>query len=234
MASANKTVPMTTPICEFEWVTISGDGKDDLNDVPHYWITCVFDPDRVDKENTSEKRAKEHAAFLELLEDFWEEEKPAGSKYEIKGGIKDHKVKTDELDEEGDPVYESTGKKLIVVKTRTVIENKKKGTSNPKVIKVFNAKGTEIDLGSTLIGNGSRGRVGLALTTFINKKGSTIISSGLSFYLNTVQLAKLVAYTGQSMDAIDDDELEEDEQFEGAGEMGGIEDESDSAEVPRI
>lgn len=225
------TIVLNTPIGDLEWVTIDGAGKDDMNGVPHFWATLVLDPDGVD-ENTSEARKKEHSEFKSMLEKYWDDNKPKGN-YEIKGGIKPHKVPTGEKDEDGDNIYEETGKYQIVVKTKTQFEDKQ-GNIVDKKIKIFNAKGAEVSLGDKKIGNGSKGRIGLAMRVFTAGKGKAISAAGLSFYLNKIQLSKFVEYTGDGFDALDES-LEEGEDFEGIGEMGAVLEESSAqSEKPRL
>ena len=234
MANALPQVTMDTPVGELEWVTITGDGKPNMSGTPNYWATLVLDPNRVDP-TTSEKRAKSHKDFIDTLNFFWEENKPKG-KYEIKGGIKPHKIASDEKDENGDTVWKETGKFQITVKTGTTIKKRNSDKVDPKIIKVFNAQGAEVDMGNKRIGNGSKGRLGMVLTLFItNAPGTTkVMSSGLSFYLNRIQLVSLVEYSGGGFDAIDDDELEDGEQFAGAGEVGALAEESESSAKPRL
>ena len=221
MAQALPQVVLDTPIGNLEWVVITGQGKPNMNGVPNYWATLVLDPDRVDPE-TSEARAKSHADFIASVKHFWEENKPKG-KYEIKGGIKPHKIATDEKDENGDTIWKETGKITITAKTGISFKNKKTGEEVPKIIKVFNASGAELDMGNTRIGNNSRGRLNMVMTIFVTYAPGTtkVMSSGLSFYLNRIQLVKLVEYAGSTFDAVED-ELEDDENFGGPGEMTAV------------
>ena len=217
------TEAVNTPVGDLEWVIISGDGKEDINGDPKYQASLVLDPEN-----------EKHQAFLDKVDAFWEANKPQGFKGKTpsSNGLYPHKKDTGEKDENGDRIYEETGKTLLATKTGTTYKDGK-----TKVIKVFNAKGAEVSLGDKKIANGSRGRIGcvMAIYATTDKSGKTIVNAGVTFYLNSLQLSKFVEYAGAGFDALDDDEMEDEDSFEGVGDMGGISDEeSTQAEKPRL
>ena len=199
-----------SPIGELEWVFIDGDGKPDLQGVPKYQVDLVLEPEVAE-------------AFREKVMSFWEENKPKGAKEPKSTGLYPHKVKDEKASSEaGENVYTDTGKTVVRFKTNTQYQN-----GDPKVVKVFNSKGSEISLMGKKIGNGSRGRVNGAMDIYNVPSGK-----GVTFYLNGVQLSKFVEFTG----GVNFDELEDPdgEEFEGVpGNMGGIDNEEANNETER-
>ena len=117
----NKIERVTTGRGVLEWVTIDGEGKENLSGKLQYVANLVVDEDD---------------AILQKIADFWATNKPTGFKGEPKStGIYDHKVDTGETDEDGDKVYSFDGKKYIAFKTGTTFPD-----GFHKEIKIFNAK----------------------------------------------------------------------------------------------
>ena len=192
-------IAINSPIGELEWVTIDGEGKEDLQGKMKYTVTVVLEGDD----------AKEFKAQADA---FWDENKPKGAGKPKTTGYYDHKVKNvDKSKEAGEPVYDMTGRMALQFKTNTSFPN-----GNAKVVKVFNSKGAEVSLMGKKIGNGSRGRVGGAMGIYnVNKA-----SQGVTLYLNSVQLTKFVEYTGNSFDDISEGE---EDTFEGVEDgMGAV------------
>lgn len=233
--SKNPMESIDTPIGDLEWVIISGDGKEDLNGNPKYQVSVVLDPDN----NAS------HAAFIAKVHKFWDDNKPAGFKNTAAAkidkalintpssiGLYPHTEPTGEKDEEGKNIYKETGKTVLAMKTGTTYQD-----GSPKVIKVFNAKGAEVALGNKKIANGSRGRAGgmMAIYATTDKTGKTVVNAGVTFYLNKLQLTKFVEYSGDTFDAVEDEEGETFEGFPDDG-MGAISDEgsTEAQAVPRL
>ena len=196
-----------SPVGTLEWVHIDGDGKPDLQGVPKYQADVVLTPEQA-------------APFKEMVEQFWNENKPKGAKDAKSLGIYPHTVKDEEASKSaGENVYKETGNTVVRFKTGTTYQS-----GDPKVIKIFNSKGNEVSLQGKKIGNGSRGRVNGVMAIYnINKA-----TAGVTFYLNAIQLSKFVEFTGgANFDAIDED----DGGFEGVeGAPTAIEDE----ERPRL
>lgn len=199
-----------SPVGNLEWVIISGEGKENLSGAMQYKADLVLEGDAAE-------------ALKEKLQAFWEENRPKSITKPKSLGWYDHKVKTEEVDEEtGKPVYEETGKTVFSFKTATTF-----GDGKPKVVQVFNAKGAPVVLGEQKIGNGSKGRIDAAMDIYEVKapKGKSIIDAGVTLYLNAIQLSKFVAYAGgPSFDEIDgDEELGIEGHMDGIHEEGSAE-----------
>lgn len=192
------TEVIQTPVSDLEWVIISGEGKENLNGDMQYQASLVLDVENNEK----------HSAFKKQIDDFWAANKPQGFKGDEpdSNGLYPHKVPTGEKDEDGDNLYETTGKLILATKTKTTFAD-----GNEKKIKVFNSKGAEVNLGDKKIANGSRGRLGcvMAIYATTDKSGKKIINAGVTFYLNSVQLSKFVEYAGAGFDALEDEDGEE-------------------------
>jgi len=212
----NITKPIESPIGDLEWVIIEGEGKEDLAGNFKYQAALVLSGDSAN-------------AFQAEVNAFWDENKPAKIKEPKSLGYMPHKIPTGKEDEEGSKIYEETGKTSFLFKTGTAYAD-----GNPKVITVFNAKGAEVSLGAKKIGNGSRGRVKGAIAIYTVEKAGKILQAGVTFYLNAIQLAKFVEYAGGPRFAAIEDEGD----FEGVGDMGGIPDEStktsESSDKPKL
>jgi len=192
-----------SPVGNLEWVFIDGEGKADLQGNMKYSVNLVL------TEEDGEQ-------FKAVVNQFWEDNKPKGAKAAKSLGLYPHKTKDEAASKEaGENIYAETGKLIVTFKTGTTYQS-----GDQKIIKIFNSKGNEVSLMGKKIGNGSRGRVsGIMAIYNINKA-----TSGVTFYLDAIQLSKFVEFTGGTdFGAIDDDG----EGFEGVpGEMpGAIEDE---------
>lgn len=227
-----ETQKINTPVGDLEWVFIDGEGKEDLQGNQKYSVTVVLDPKQVDDKTTA-AQGKAAQAFLDSIDAFWAQFKPKSVSNPKSTGTYPHTVDSGEKDENGDRIYTETGKVQVVLKTGIAYTD-----GSPKVIKVFNAKGAEVNLMNKKIGNGSRGRVGgvMAIYELRNPKGK-IMDAGITFYLNSVQLSKFVEFTGG--DNFDELEDEDGDGFEGVGEMGGLpeepaEDKSTAKASPRL
>ena len=160
-----------SPVGELEWVFVDGEGKEDLQGNPKYQVDVVLTPEKAEP-------------FKALVDKFWEEHKPKGAKNAKSLGIYPHMVKDEKASTEaGENVYKETGNTVVRFKTNTTYQS-----GDPKVIKIFNAKGNEISLMGKKIGNGSRGRANGVMAIYnINKA-----TCGVAFYLNALQLSKFV------------------------------------------
>lgn len=210
----NKVI--ASPVGTLEWVIIDGDGKPDLNGTPKYQCDVVITPEQAE-------------SVKKLVADFWEENKPKGFKEPKSTGVYPHMVKDEEASKEaGENVYEETGNTVMRFKTGTTYVS-----GDPKVIKIFNSKGNEVSLQGKKIGNGSRGRVNGAMAIYTVQQQNKVISAGVTFYLNAIQLSKFVEWTGgASFTAMED---EEGDDFEGVeGVPGAIEDEQAAPAKPRL
>jgi hypothetical protein len=134
----------------------------------------------------------------------------------------------DEIDAEGDP----TGRVIFKFKTKATFEDKT-GKTIQKVVKLVDSKGEVIPLKKRpLVYAGTIGRVAFTVgTSFIAEEAKAY----LSFYLNEVQLRKLVtagAGGGSSAFEVDEEgEVDGDELDEYEGSTGGADDLNDDQDT---
>lgn len=174
MAKA-ESVQVKSPKGVLEWVIISGEGRPNKTGKLMYKATVVCDKD-----------APGVAAFQKQIDDFWKENKPAGVKANGFNtiGYRNHSVKTDKVDEEGDAIYEEDGRIEFFFSTGTTWPDGKQ-----KLIKVYNAKGREVNIGDKKIGNGSEGRISGNMALY-NVAGN----AGVNLYLSSVMITKFNEY----------------------------------------
>lgn len=195
-------VKIKSPKGELRWVTITGEGKENLSGKMQYVASVVID-----------ESVPEHKAFIDQVNEFWEDNKPA--KYNLapkSTGIYPLKEK----DADGNAV-EVPGKFYVQFKTGTTFQD-----GAEKVIATYNAKGKKVSLGSQTIGNGSVGIIAGSMGIYENKKGNAILNAGVTLYLDAIQITKFVPYEHDAgFTAQDDDEdgwTGEDDSFEGVTE----------------
>lgn len=190
MAKSTTIQQYKTPKCSMEWAFISGEGRENLKGIMQYVITAVLTVEQKDELET-------------VLDAFWKENKPKGVKEMKSNGLYPQMRKTDKTDEDGDPIKEPTGKWCLNFKTSTTWPDGK-----PNKVKVYNAKGGEVQLGDKKIGNGTEGRILGAYDIYaVKSKAGSITNAGITFYLNGVQVSKLVEFSAdQAPDAMDDEE----------------------------
>lgn len=188
------TQSINSPKGELRWIFITGEGKEDLNGNPRYSASIYFK-----KDDPALK------AFQKEVEAFWEANKPKTAKKAKSIGIyleleeKDSgKITISSITQPYDKDdYSETG--FVCINAWTGIANQ---DGSKKRVKTYNAKGSEVSLGSKTIGNGSIGRLGLVMGIYEN--GPNV---GVTLYLSGVQLTKFVEYSaGASFAADDDDE----------------------------
>lgn len=191
---AGKVFAVETPIGDLEWVVISGEGTfNKLKGENQFQATVVLDP-----------ATQECKDFIEEIEQFWKDNRPKkfATKDATSTGFRPHTVKSEEVDEDGEPVYKEDGLIAFQFKTGTTYQDGK-----PKKIPVYNAKGNAVALGDKKIGNGSRGRLQGVIAIYEQPK-----TAGSSLYLNAVQLSKYVPYVGgpnfKAIDEAGDDAFE--------------------------
>ena len=209
--SDNYTQAIESPVGNFEWCFISGEGKPDLQGKPKFQVGVVLTPEKAEP-------------FIAFVNDFWKEHKPKGAKAPKSTGVYPHTVKDEEASTKaGENVYKETGNTVIRFKTGTEYVS-----GDAKIIQVFNSKGNEVSLMGKKVGNGSRGRAigSIAIYDF------SVAARGVTFYLNSIQLSKFVEFTGNDPSGEIDDE---DGGFEGVeGQPGAVEDESSAPSKPRL
>ncbi len=188
------TKKITSPKGPLEWVTIDGDGKENLSGKLQYVANVVVD---------------EKDPIVKEINDFWEENKPKGFKKDAKStGVYPYKAPTEEKDEDGKDIYEVVkGKVSLSFKTGTTYPD---GTV--KKIQIYNAKARKVELPEGVrIGNGSVGQISGAMGIYetMAPGGKTLIDAGVTLYLNSIKISKLVEYEGAG-DNFEPDEDEED------------------------
>ncbi len=120
--------------------------------------------------------------FIDEIDSFWEDNKPKSVKKAKSLGYKD--------------VDEDTV--AFTAKTNTTYQS-----GDPKKIALYDAKGRRLELDEGVrIGNNSKGRFSATMAIYDAGK----MGSGVTFYLNSVQIAHLVQYEdSDSFDEIDGD-----------------------------
>lgn len=212
-----------TPKGIAEWVTITGEGKENLSGKLQYVANLVGEQT---DENIMALKAK--------IEEFWEANKPKGFRRKPKslGWYYHEKLKDEDgnplEDDEGNPVFNKEGKIYFAFKTGTTMPK-----GNKKVIKTYNAKAKQVHLGDVTIGNGSVVQISGAMGIYANSgPGGKIIDAGVTLYLDAIQIHKLVEYSEDAgFDASDDeDAFTGDDTFEGDDGDSG----TDSTTKPRL
>lgn len=191
------SVKVKSPKGELQWLFISGKGKA-VKAKPgsyKYQGSVVCD----------EKDAK---PLKDVIDAFWKENKPAGAKKPNTIGYRPATVKTDKVDEDGDPIYaEIPGKVEFFFATGTTWPDGKE-----KAIRTYNAKAREVSLGDKRIGNGSVGYLSGNMAIY-DVSGN----QGVNLYLEAVQLTKFIELSTDDGFEADDDEdgWDGEEEFEG-------------------
>lgn len=184
-----KIVKFKSPKSSLEWVTIDGEGKENLSGKLQYVANTVIEADD---------------PIIAEIEAFWEANKPKGFKKDAKSmGIYPHKVDSGKKDEDGKAIFEEDGKMYLAFKTGTSYADGKK-----KVVQLYNAKAKKVGLPEgTSIGNGTIGKVAGAMAIYENKtpKGA-LVDAGVTLYLDSIQIFKLEEYTTDAGFEADEDE----------------------------
>lgn len=199
MAKSTTITKVKTPKGELQWVNISGEGKANLSGKMQYLASVAFDP--------AEPAWK---ALMDKVDAFWAENRPKKIKQPKSNGFYPEMRKTDETDEDGEAIKVETGRMILAFKTGT-----KWPDGAPTIVKTYNAKAKEVALGETKIGNGSIGSIAGSFDLYINTApgSGTVVDAGVTFYLNAIQISKLVEFT-------DDVGFEADEDDDGEGWTG--------------
>jgi hypothetical protein len=197
MANAIEKIKSTKG--ELQWITITGEGKENLSGKMKYQANVVLDP----------KNVAADAALIAKIDTFWEDNKPKGFKRKAKS--MGYYFNEPVLDADGDPTYDEDGKKIfnkngkmhLTFSTDTVYAK----TGDTKEIKVYNAKANIVSLGDKTIGNGSIGYIAGAMGIYTSEKNGKILDAGVTLYLDAIQLTKFVEFTGSDAGfAADEDE----------------------------
>ena len=178
------TIKMKTAVGELMWVSISGEGKEDLQGRPKYQATVVVS--KADAKKLQDEVMK-----------HWEDNRPKAVKAPKSTGWYPHKIKTDKIDPDTDKaIYDEDpeGRVEFRLKTNTV-------WPDGKVVHVATLRpnGNPINLGDKEIGNGSKGAlVGSYGIYLVKTPKGAITDAGITMYLTKVQLTKFVAYEGDN------------------------------------
>lgn len=209
---ASKTaVNVQTPKGELQWVFYTGEGKKNKHDKYKYQASVIV-PDA------------EAKPFVDQINEFWKENKPKGAKKPNTCGYRNHSVRTDEVDEDGDPIYKDVpGFTEFFFSTAAAWPDGK-----PRKISIANAKNQPVEFNKK-IGNGSIGRLGGIMDVY-DVSGN----SGVNLYFSGIKLLKYVEYVdGPSFDD-DDEDAEYEDGFTGEEDADFTgEDESQTAR-PRL
>lgn len=202
------------------WVTFNGDGVETLSGAMKYQATLVFPEDSAECKDLKAK-----------IDAYWKDNKPAGFKKKPKStGYRAEMQKVldengkEQLDEDGEVMYEPTGNVAFTFSTSTTYPS-----GDAKIVNIFNAKGNKVDLGSKKIGNGSVGNISGAMGVYsVRSKQNAITDAGVTLYLNSIRLLKFVEYTV-------DEQWDEEDGWTGEGETEGWEGEpADGSEAPKV
>jgi hypothetical protein len=185
---SNAMQKFKSPKGTLEWVTISGEGKENLSGKLKYQADVVLDP----------KNNGVHQAAIDAIDAFWAENKPKGYRKKAKSlGYYLHDVEKDAdgepvFNEDGEKVFDPDGKVALKFSTDTVFAK----SGDAKVIKIYNAKANVVSLGDKTIGNGSEGYISGMMAIYKNENKGVLVDAGVTLYLNAIQLTKFVAYEG--------------------------------------
>lgn len=198
MANAIEKIKSTKGL--LEWVTITGEGKENLSNKMKYQANVVIDPQNNEAD----------AALIAKMDAFWEENKPKGFKRKAKS--MGYYLHDPVLDADGDPTYNDDGDKVFDKKGKMHLtfstDTTFAKTGDVKKIKVFNAKANVVSLGDKSIGNGSIGYIAGAMAIYTSEKNGKILDAGVTLYLDAIQLTKFVEFTGSDPGFAADEEDE--------------------------
>lgn len=178
---------ISTKESELRWVFLEQPGRPNKNG-----IQCLNASIYVNKDSEGLKK------FKDFLQVFWEENKPSGASKKPKStGVRFVKVKVLDSDgnetynENDEVVYEFTDEVAINCWTAAQWPAKNGEDPEPRIIKIYNAKGNEISLGDKKIGNGSFGAISFTASIYDQGEGS----QGVTLFLDAIQLTQFVGYS---------------------------------------
>lgn len=185
--------PIKTPIGQFKWVVISGEGKVNMSGRMKYNVDLVLPED-----------SEEAKGLKAQIDAYWADNRPAKlpkGKPAKSLGYKQEKEPV--LDEDGQKQYDEGGK--VVSKTTgnlvfTFSTDTTYPSGDPKVINVFNAKKNKVSLGTKKVGNGSEGQVSGAMGIYVVAapgKADVVTDAGVTLYLNSIRITKFLEFSGE-------------------------------------
>jgi len=185
------------PVGKLEWIFIAGEGRNQAMDGA---------PEKMQKTASMilNKDSKEAKGLIAQIDATWEQYKTENHK--IKAATQPKSlgykiVKDKDTDEE-------TNDLIFSYKT-----NSRWPDGKPNNIKTYNAKGAEVDMGETIIGNGSLGVIHGSMGGY-----EYAGSFGISLYLSAVQIAKLVEGSSEAVETTDLSAVAGDDGFESTGD----------------
>mgnify|MGYP001211792627 CR=1 FL=1 len=193
MSSFN-AVKAKSPIGEFSWVTVSGQGK--LNYNKDGYVYQVVQT--IHKDVAAPFIAEIDAVLDQCPKDLKIRSrgyKPVWKALEDHDNLKAGQMFVETDDRRRTDKDELTDFYMFSYQTKTTFSDGK-----TKEIGVYNSKGHKVDLGERLVGNGSMGRVSCKIKPYVNGR-----ASGVSLYLNGIQITKFVEFQGDSFDALEGD-----------------------------
>lgn len=204
---------VVTPKGELAWVTITGEGKENISGKLQYVASIILDP----------KHKEADKAFIDSIDEFWADNKPSwmGKRkakslgYYLCDPLRNEAG--DVIKDDEDKVqYDPEGRVMVSFKTGTTFPD-----GSTKVVKTYNSKAKEVSLGKLRIGNGSIGFISGAMDIYEVKdnKGKQL-DAGITLYLNAIQINKLVEFSDDAGFKASEEDDEEggwtgDEGFEG-------------------
>jgi len=187
----------TPPVGKLEWVFVNGDGRDQAMD---------GQPPKMQKTATLvlNKDSAEAKGLIGQIDKAWEQYKSENHKIKSATQPKSLGYKAVKDSDTG----AETNDLAFSFKTNSFFPDGK-----PNKVKTFNAKGQAVDMGETIIGNGSLGVVHGSMGGY-----EYAGSFGVSLYLTAVQIAKLVEGSGDSVEATDLSAIAGDDAFDSTGD----------------
>ncbi len=170
------------PVGKLEWVFIIGDGRNQAMD---------GQPEKMQKTASLvlNKDSKEAKHLISQIDATWEAYKAENHK--IKAATEPKSLGYKAIKDANTGA--ETNDLNFTFKTNSFWPDGK-----PNKIKTYNSKGQEVDMGETIIGNGSLGVIHGSMGGY-----EYAGSFGISLYLTAVQVAKLVEGSGESVETED-------------------------------
>lgn len=168
----SETQQIVTPVGKLQWVVVTGEGKPDLKGNLKYQASFFL-----------KGGSEELAEMQSIIDAYWKANAPTGFKVYKSCGI--NHILDKPKKEGGKP----TGDFLLQMKTNVTWPDGK-----PKKVTIKNSKGAEVQIGDTLIGNDTEGRLSGTLGIYTIKQGNSVTDAGVTIYLNGVQIVNLIEY----------------------------------------
>lgn len=186
---ANPIAQIKTPAGELKWVVITGEGKENLSGKLKYVADLCLPED-----------SEEAKTLKAQIDDFWATNKPANFKKKAKSlGYRQEMRKV--LDEDGNETFNEEGELVLeptgMLKFSFATDTTWAKSGDPKVIKIYNAKGNPVNLGGKKIGNGSIGNIGGAMGIYTVETKGAMTDAGVTLYLNSIRILKLEEYNSE-------------------------------------